>query len=137
MIAMTLTDMTFDDRVRLSQLRNERLRSLFAQSLLHCTFHRDHKKVLIIHCSETWLIDRLLADAEELCNYAWLILGVEAISLYFAKEEICRVEHGRVHYASSSIRHSILKRRGGNASKLAAKGIPTLSSQRYQYVEHK
>lgn len=100
MIVMSLTEMTFDDLMRLEQLRTERLRSFFAQSLLHCIFRRDHHRGLIIHCSEAWMVDRLLMDLEELSNYAWLILGVEAIALYFAQEEICRVEHCQVHCAT-------------------------------------
>jgi hypothetical protein len=101
--------MTFDDRMRLRQLRHERLRRFFAQSLLHCVFQCDDHKTLLIHCPETWMVDSLLTDLEELCEYAWLILGVEAIALYFAQEEICRVEHYRVQRASSGFRHSILK----------------------------
>ncbi len=112
MIAMSLTEMTLDDRMRLEQFRTERLQSFFAQSLWHCVFHRDHQKALIIHCPEAWVVDSLLTDLEELCDYAWLILGVEAIALYFAQEEICRVEHCRVHHTSSGIRHNILKQSG-------------------------
>ncbi|MBD2465258.1 hypothetical protein H6G89_30065 [Oscillatoria sp. FACHB-1407] len=109
---MVSTEMTFDDRIRLSQLRNERLRSFFAQSLLHCAFHCDRHRTLIIHCPEAWIVDSSLTDLEKLCDYAWLILGVEAIALYFAREEICRVEQHRVHHASSSIRHRILRKSG-------------------------
>jgi hypothetical protein len=97
---MLLTEITFDDRIRLSQLHNERLRSFFTQSLLHCVFRRGRHKTLIIHCPEAWMVDRLLPDLEELCNRAWLILGVEAIALYFVQEEICCVEHCRVPSAT-------------------------------------
>jgi hypothetical protein len=90
---MSPTEMTFDDLVRLEQLRVERLRSFFAQSLLHCVFRRDCHRGLIIHCPEAWIVDKLLMDFEELCDYAWLILGVEAIALYFAQTEICRIKH--------------------------------------------
>lgn len=107
---MSLTEMTFDDLKRLEQLRNERLRSFFAESLSHCVFRRDHHKELIVHCPEAWMVDRLLMDLEELSNYAWLILGVEAIALCFAQEEVCRAEHHRVHSTSSGIRRSILKK---------------------------
>ena len=110
MIAMSLSEMTLDDRMRLSRLRNERLRSFFAQSLLHCVFCLDRHKALIIHCPEAWMVDSLITDLEELCDYAWLILGVEAIALYFAQEEICRVEHYRIHRASFGIRHGVLKK---------------------------
>lgn len=110
MIAMTLTDMTFADRIRLEQFRNEHLRSFCVQDLLHCVFHRGRHKTLIIHCPEAWMVDRLLTDAEELCNYAWLILGVEAIAIYFAQKEIRRVEHCQVHRASPGISHGILEK---------------------------
>lgn len=112
MIAMVSTEITLDDRMRLEQFRNERLRSFFAQSLLHCVFHRDRHKTLLIHCPEAWMVDSLLTDLEELCDYAWLILGVESIALYFAQEEICRAEQDRVHHASSSIRHHIFNKSG-------------------------
>lgn len=125
MIVMALTELTFDDLMLLGQFRNERLRSFFAQSLLHCVFRRGRHKKLIIHCPEAWMVDRLLPNLEELCDRAWLILGIEAIALYFVHEEICRVEHGRVPSATcadsrriklvpnSSFRgrHRILKRR--------------------------
>jgi hypothetical protein len=109
---MPLTEITLDDRMRLEQFRTERLRSFFAQSLWHCVFRRSRHNTLIVHCLEAWVVDSLLTDLEELCDYAWLILGVEAITLYFAQEEIRRIEHGRFHRASSGIRHSILKKSG-------------------------
>ena len=93
MIAMSLTEMTFDDLTVLEQFRNQRLRSFFAQSLSSCTFCRDRYRTLIVHCPEAWIVDNLLPDLEELCDYAWLILGVEAIALYFIQEEIYRVKH--------------------------------------------
>jgi hypothetical protein len=93
MIAMSLTEMTFDDLMLLEQFRNQRLRNFFAQSLLPCTLRRSHHKTLIIHCPEAWIVDNLLTESEELCNYAWLILGVEAIALYFLQKEIYRVEY--------------------------------------------
>lgn len=111
-MVMSLTEITFNDRMRLEQFRNERLRSFFAQSLLHCVFHRGRHKALIIHCPEAWMVNSLLTDLEELCDYAWLILGVEAISLYFAQKEVCRVEQHRVQRASSGLRYGICKRSG-------------------------
>lgn len=98
-MTMSLPEMTFDDRIRLSQLRNERLRSFFAQSLLDCVFYRNHHNMLIVHCPKASMLDSILSDLEDLCDYAWLILGVEAIALYFAQEEICCVEHRRVQSA--------------------------------------
>ena len=93
---MALTEMTFDDLMLLEQLRHERLRSFFAQSLSSCTFCRDRYKTLIIHCPEAWIVDNLLTELEELCDYAWLILGVESIALYFIQEEVYRTKPCRV-----------------------------------------
>lgn len=107
---MSPSEMTLDDRMGLEQFRNERFRSFFAQNLLHCTFHRDRHKALIIHCPKAWIVDSLLTELEELCDYAWLSLGVEAIALYFAQEEVCRVEQYRVQRASSGLRYGICKR---------------------------
>lgn len=98
MIIMSLTEITFNDVILLEQLRNERLRGFFAQSLLRCALRRGPNKTLIIHCPEAWMIDALMADLEEICHYAWLILGAEAIALYFVQEEICRIEHHKSDY---------------------------------------
>ena len=97
---MSLTEMTFDDLMLLEQFRNERLRSFFAQSLLSCSFQRDRYKTLIIHCPEAWIVDNLLTELEELCDYAGLILGVEAIALFFIQEEVYRVKYCRVRSAT-------------------------------------
>lgn len=86
---MFLTEMTLDDLTLLEQFRIERLRSLFAQSLLKCLMYVDHRYRLAIHCPETWIVDTVLMDFEELCDYAWLILGVQTIALFFVQEEIC------------------------------------------------
>lgn len=96
---MSFTEITFDDRMRLEQLQNERLRSFFAQSLLDCMLRRTCCNTLIIDCPETWIVDVLQSDLEELGNYAWLILGADATALYYVQEEICRIEHHRVYPA--------------------------------------
>jgi len=100
MTAMLLTNINLDDVKLLDQLRLKRLRSFFAQSLLHCAIRRDRDQTLIVHCLEASIIDAVLSDLEELCDYAWLILGVEAIALYFAQEEICRTKIFAVHQKS-------------------------------------
>ena len=94
---MSLTTINFEDLKLLEQFRIERLYSLFAQSLSHCIIHRDHYNTLMVHCSEASIVDAVLSDLEELCSYAWLILGVEEIVLYFAQEEIYRTEICDVH----------------------------------------
>lgn len=90
---MLLTEMTPNDLMLLEQLRIERLRGFFIQSLSHCIIiiHSSYQQTLIVHCPEPLIVDTLLNELQELSYYAWLILGVEAISLYFVQEEICRV----------------------------------------------
>ena len=95
MIIMVLTDITLDDLVLLEQMRIERLRSFFSQSLRQCDICIDRSNRLTIYCPESWLIDLLMDDMEELSNYAWLILGAECIVLSFAQEEIYRADHYR------------------------------------------
>jgi hypothetical protein len=89
---ISLTTINLDDLKLLEQFRIERLHSFFAQSLSHCIIHRDHYKTLMVHCSEASIVDAVLSDLEELCDYACLILGVESIAQYFAQEEIYRTE---------------------------------------------
>ena len=95
MIAMSFTEMNLADLILLERLRVDRLRNFFAESLLKCIIYVDHHNLLTIHCPDPWIVDTLLTDIEDLCDYAWLILGVEAISLFLAKEEIFHVGHCR------------------------------------------
>jgi hypothetical protein len=37
-------------------------------------------------------VDELLDELEDLCSHAWLILGVQKISLHFGSEEILHTE---------------------------------------------
>jgi hypothetical protein len=93
---MLLTEMSFDDLILLEQFRIERLRSFFSQSLMECSISIHEHDLLTINCPEPWLIDTLIDDIEELCEYAWLILGVESIVLSFAQEEVYRVDYHRI-----------------------------------------
>jgi hypothetical protein len=93
---MLLTEMSLDDLVLLEQFRIERLRSFFSQSLMECPISIHQHNLLTIHCPEPWLIDMLIDDVEDLCDYAWLILGVESIVLSFAQEEVYRVDYHRI-----------------------------------------
>lgn len=97
MTAMLLTKINLDDVKLLDQLRIRRLRSFFTETLLHCAIRCDRTQTLIVHCLEASIVDTVLSDLEELCSYAWLILGVEAIALYFAQEEIYRTKICAVH----------------------------------------
>lgn len=93
---MLLTEISLNDLLLLEQLRIERLRSFFSQSLMECPIYLDQHNQLTVHCPEPCLIDMLIDDLEELCDYAWLILGVESIVLSFAQEEVYRVDYHRV-----------------------------------------
>ena len=100
---MLLTEMSLDDLVLLERFRIERLRSFFSQSLMECPISIHQHNLLTIHCPEPWLIDMLIDDVEELCDYAWLILGVESIVLSFAQEEVYRVDYHRIPRAIRSL----------------------------------
>jgi hypothetical protein len=100
---MLLTEMSLDDLMLLEQFRIERLRSFFSESLMQCPIYLDQDNRLTIHCPEPWLIDMLIDDLEELCDYAWLILGVESIVLSFAQEEVYRVDYHTVPRAIRKI----------------------------------
>jgi hypothetical protein len=104
-IAMFLTEMTLDDLMLLEQFRIERLRSLFAQSLLKCLMYVDRQHRLAVHCPEMWMVDAVLMDFEELCDYAWLTLGVKTIALFFVKEEICRIRCSTSNRATRMLLH--------------------------------
>ncbi|WP_425215264.1 hypothetical protein [Tumidithrix helvetica] len=66
----------------LKKFRIERLRSIFAESLLPCTMYVNSQNVLNIDCPEPWIVSSLLINIEEFCDYVWLILGAKAISMY-------------------------------------------------------
>jgi hypothetical protein len=89
---MFLTEITADDLVRLEQCRMKRLLHFFGPSLPRCLIYLDADSELNIYCPNSEIVDELLDDLEDLCNYAWLILGVRAISLYFCYEEILHMD---------------------------------------------
>lgn len=83
-------DLTANDLLILEQLRLERLRAFFAETLLHCLMHLDRRNQLIIHCTTPALVDQLLAELDQLCDASRLILGTQHLSIRFAQEEIYR-----------------------------------------------
>jgi hypothetical protein len=85
---MLLTELNVDDLDTLTHFRVERFLHFFATSLPSCLIQLDGARELAIHCPSTEIIDDLLDDLEELCDRAWLILGVNSLSLYFGEEEI-------------------------------------------------
>ncbi len=85
---MLLTELNVEDLDTLMHFRVERFLHFFATSLPSCLIQLDGHRALAIHCPSTEIVDDLLDDFEELCDRAWLILGVNAISLYFGEEEV-------------------------------------------------
>jgi hypothetical protein len=89
---MSLTEININDLEKLKQLRYERLLGFFTVSLPCCQIQIDTDHTLAIHCLDSKVVDKLLDDFEDLRSYAWLILGVKAIALYFCQEEILRTD---------------------------------------------
>jgi hypothetical protein len=87
------TELTVNDLILLEELRIERLRSFFTESLFQCLIYIDHQHRLVIHCPEPLLVDALATDLEELCDYTWLILGLKMIVVFFIQEEVCCINY--------------------------------------------
>jgi hypothetical protein len=87
---MLLTEMNVDDLDKLNQFRLERLLSFFTSGLPYCLVQIDNGKTLTVYCPDSRIVDELLDDFEDLCHYAWMILGVKTIALQFCQEEILR-----------------------------------------------
>ena len=88
---LQLTEMNIDDFNKLRQLRMERLIGLFSASLPFCLLQIDDENILSIHCYHAGITDRLIAELEDLCYYACLIVGAKLISLHSLQKEILRV----------------------------------------------
>jgi hypothetical protein len=93
---MFLAEINTDDLDKLKQFRIERFLLFFKSSLPRCLIQIDKGNMLTIYCPHAEIVDELLDDSAELCLYAWLILGVREISLYFCLEEILRI-HAYLH----------------------------------------
>jgi len=85
---MLLTEINLYDLVLLRQMQIERLRTFFAESLLLASIYVDQQNILIIDCADSWDAQSLLSEIEELCEYAWMILGIEILSVCLYQEEI-------------------------------------------------
>jgi len=83
-------ELTLNDLSVLELHRLDRLRSFFPDSLPFCLLHLEWDQTLRIHCPEPWLVDELLHELDKLNWYAWLVTGVEAVSICYALEEIHR-----------------------------------------------
>ncbi len=84
-MALELTD---NDFLILEVLRLERFRTYFLDTLPLCFLLLDRNCTLAIHCSEPWLVDDLMAEIDQLCHYAWIVVGAYQVSIWFAQEEI-------------------------------------------------
>ncbi len=89
---MLLTEMTVDDLNKLNQCRLRRLLHFFSPNLPQCVILLDASNVLNIYCPNAAVVDELIDDLEDLCNYTWLILGAREIVLYFCQEEILHMK---------------------------------------------
>lgn len=89
---MSLTELNQDDLNKLMHFRIERLLNLYASSLPNCLIQLDPGRTLSVHCPDSALVDDLLDELDDLCNHAWLILGVKTVALYFGQEEILRAD---------------------------------------------
>jgi hypothetical protein len=87
---MLLTEINVDDLDTLMHFRVERLLHFFAASLPHCSIQIDAGELLAIDCPSSAIVDDLLDELEDLCQHAWLILGVRSIAVYFGEEEVLR-----------------------------------------------
>jgi hypothetical protein len=89
---MSLTEINIDDLNQLKRFRLERLLHFFTTSLPLCLIQVDvSNSKLAVYCPHAKIVDNLLDDFEDLCNHAWLILGVREIALYFCQEEILHI----------------------------------------------
>jgi hypothetical protein len=81
-------DLTANDLLILEKHRLERLRSFFADTLSFCFLHLGDRNTLVIHCMEAWTVDQLLTEMDQLRCYAWLVVGVAHVSVYFSQEKV-------------------------------------------------
>ena len=84
---MLFSNMSEDDLTRLRHYRIDRLVGFFTSSLPKCKikFNADH--VLSIYCPNQRILHTLMNDLEDLRRYAWSILGVRKVILYFCEAE--------------------------------------------------
>ena len=89
---MSFNGMNFDDFILLKHARIDRMCSFFDPVLGKCYIYIGLQNTLNIYCKERWIFDTLMLDLEDLRNLAWLIMGTDAIGLFFDREEVyCQV----------------------------------------------
>ncbi len=83
--------LTAQDLSRLENLRLDRVRQLYSQSL-GCCLLRLNRDTLIVHCPEPWLVDQLIDDLDRIVKSIWMTLGVKYVSIRYAREEVYRAK---------------------------------------------
>ncbi len=89
---MVQTEMTPYDLNQLKQFRTARFLQLFASSLQCSTVQIHADNVLIVHCSHSAIVDKLMDELEDLRSHAWIILGVRKTVFYFCQEEVLNTD---------------------------------------------
>lgn len=84
---MLFSVMSKDDLSRLGQHRIDRLLGFFTSSLPQCKIQLDADHVLSIYCPHVRVLHALMNELEDLRTYAWSVLGVRKVTLYFGEEE--------------------------------------------------
>jgi hypothetical protein len=85
---MLRTEINADDLNQLKHFRVERFHCFFASILRRCIIRVDDANVLIVQCPHAGIVDEFLNNSDDLCNHAWMILGVRYIAVYFCQEEV-------------------------------------------------
>jgi hypothetical protein len=80
---MLTTTMNTDDLEMLQQFRVQRFFYFFAANLQFCSIQISTENILNIYCPHERFVDELLHELEDLCHYAYLILGVHGIFFYW------------------------------------------------------
>lgn len=87
---MLFSVMSKDDLIRLRQHRVDRLLGFFTSSLPQCEIKFTTEQLLSIYCPHPTTLHSLMNELEDLRAYAWSILGVRRVTLYFCeKESLC------------------------------------------------
>lgn len=85
---------TAQDLSMLEDFRIDRLKQLYAQTLSGCWIESKFD-ALLVHCSEPWCVDQVMAELDRIARAARIVLGVKAVSVCYANEEICRIKTNR------------------------------------------
>jgi hypothetical protein len=80
---MLITTMNTNDLEMLQQFRVQRFICFFATSLQFCSIQISTENILNIYCPHEGFVDELLYELEDLCHYAYLILGVYGIFFHW------------------------------------------------------